>query len=276
MGVVGARQAVRMGRHVGAGAEKEAPPLIATAAHAPTPQISPSPGTMQFLGSEAERQFRLHFHRQRVPQDRVFACTQVGRVLGAPAGGAGLRAFPSRLLRTLAPSSSSRSVPELSSPQPLPAVRPCLAQWALAAVPSLAPPACGCAHMLAAWASCRASCLHTPAPLPVTAPCAAPCAAPSPYPPQVAIVALLLLRDAGPLPPALRLLYWGTCASSAAVLALSVFARHRYATLRPYLLVTTRVVYDLLCPQLVWHLASQNMARNADRGSWPSEWMDCR
>lgn len=89
-------------------------------------------------------------------------------------------------------------------------------------------------------------------------------------------MALLLLRDTGPLPPALRLLYWGTCAASAAVLALSFFARHRYATLRPHLLVTTRVVYNLLCPQLVWHLASQNMARNAERGSWPSEWMDCR
>ncbi|PRW20944.1 inner-membrane translocator [Chlorella sorokiniana] len=117
---------------------------------------------MQFLGAEAEREFRLHFHRQRVPQDRVFACTQMG------------------------------------------------------------------------------------------------------------IVALLLLRSSGPLPPPLRLLYWGTYALSLAVLALSFCARRRYPAMRPHLLVAARVFYDLLCPQLVWHLASQNVGRSVERGSWPS------
>lgn len=94
----------------------------------------------------------------------------------------------------------------------------------------------------------------------------------TPTPPQMAIVTLLLLRNSGPLPPPLRLLYWGTYALSFAVLGLSVFARHRYPALRPHLLVCVRVFYDLLCPQLVWHLASQNSrGRSAEQGSWPSE-----
>lgn len=88
----------------------------------------------------------------------------------------------------------------------------------------------------------------------------------------MAIVALLLLRSSGPLPAALRLLYWGTYALSLTVLGLSFFARHRYAALRPHLLVAARVFYNLLCPQLVWHLASQNVGRSVERGGWPSEW----
>lgn len=88
----------------------------------------------------------------------------------------------------------------------------------------------------------------------------------------MAIVALLLLRSSGPLPAALRLLYWGTYSLSLTVLGLSFFARHRYAALRPHLLVAARVFYNLLCPQLVWHLASQNVGRSVERGGWPSEW----
>lgn len=53
---------------------------------------------MQFIGREAERDFKLHFHRQRVPQDRVFACTQVRLGPGALASSQAVGAAPDRAL----------------------------------------------------------------------------------------------------------------------------------------------------------------------------------
>lgn len=99
---------------------------------------------------------------------------------------------------------------------------------------------------------------------------------PSSSPPlQLAVVSLLTFhahkRPAAPLPPVARALFWLTCTSSAAVLALSLAHRQRYTAARPYMIGTARVLFSLLCPQLIWQLAGQMQAQQAAAGapSWP-------
>lgn len=78
-----------------------------------------------------------------------------------------------------------------------------------------------------------------------------------------------------PLLPAVRLLLCGTHAISAAILLLSLTARARYCSVRPYLLFAARVFYNLLCPQLVWQLASQQQVSGGSKGrdGWPGACM---
>ena len=81
---------------------------------------------------------------------------------------------------------------------------------------------------------------------------------------------LLALRMGGLTAPSMRLLFWGTHAISAAILALSLAAPARYTSLRPHLLIPARAFFSLLCPQLVWQLARQQAsAASHGQQSWP-------
>lgn len=78
---------------------------------------------------------------------------------------------------------------------------------------------------------------------------------------QLAIATVLVLRE-GPTPLSrqLRLLCWATQSVGAAVLALALLSRRHQscARLRPYLLVAARLLFDVLCPQVVWQMASSS------------------
>ena len=93
---------------------------------------------------------------------------------------------------------------------------------------------------------------------------------------QVSIVVLLTLRS-GPaaLTPSARLLFWGTNAISAAILGLSILSRQHYARLRAPILVSARLFYNLLGPQLVWQLAAGVGGGSRAKGSWPGGWGHC-
>ena len=88
--------------------------------------------------------------------------------------------------------------------------------------------------------------------------------------PQVSIVVLLTLRS-GPaaLTASARLLFWGTIGISAGILGLSLLSRHQYARLRAPLLVSARLFYSLIGPQLVWQLAAGVGGSSREKGSWP-------
>lgn len=88
--------------------------------------------------------------------------------------------------------------------------------------------------------------------------------------PQAAIAIVLALRTPAGVSPAISLLFCGTHAISLAVLVFSAAKRCTYVALRPYLLAAARAFSDLLCPQLVWHLAAHagGTAQGA-HDTWP-------
>lgn len=88
---------------------------------------------------------------------------------------------------------------------------------------------------------------------------------------QAAIAIVLALRTPAGVSPAISLLFCGTHAISLAVLVFSAAKRCTYVALRPYLLAAARAFSDLLCPQLVWHLAAHagGTAQGA-HDTWPA------
>ncbi|KAL4451478.1 hypothetical protein ABPG75_007140 [Micractinium tetrahymenae] len=86
---------------------------------------------------------------------------------------------------------------------------------------------------------------------------------------QLAITTVLALHEGpGSLPRHLRLLCWATQGVGAAVLALALLSRRHpsCARLRPYILVSARLLFHMLCPHVVWQVASAGSARSSKAG----------